>query len=355
MSGSLRSSNNLLKLLAVVFLVGGAPAVRAQLSNEGPARGTITKVGTTGAQFLKLGVGARPLALGGAYVALGTDLPAIYWNVAGLAWFRGGAAQFTHTDYLAGISYDVALVAISLGSAGSIGAGLYYLNSGEMPVRTVEEPEGTGERFSVQNLALQLSYARNLTDRFALGGSVKYIRESIWHSSASAVAVDIGVRFITPFERLVIGASISNFGPKMRMDGRDIYFSVDPDLQNQGNVEVVNAAYLLDSYDLPLLFRFGVAFTAYENRDVRFMLLSDAAHPNDNTEYMNFGAELNLRDLLALRIGYKNVFERDGEQGLTLGGGLTLVSAGLRAHFDFAHASFGRLGSTRWVSVGVAF
>ncbi|WP_245771941.1 PorV/PorQ family protein [Rhodothermus profundi] len=330
-------------------------AAWAQLSNEGPARATITKVGTTSAQFLKLGVGARPLALGGAYVAMGTDLPALYWNVAGLAWFRGGAAQFTHTNYLAGISYDVALVAISLGAAGSIGAGLYYLNSGEMLVRTVEEPEGTGERFSVQSLALQLSYARRLTDRFSLGGSIKYIRETIWHSSASAVAVDIGVRFITPFERLVIGASIANFGPKMRMDGRDIYFSVDPDPQNQGNVEVVNAAYLLDAYDLPLLFRFGVAFTAFENQDVRLLLMTDAAHPNDNTEYVNVGAEINLRDLLAFRIGYKNAFERDGEQGLTLGGGLTLVSAGLRAHFDFAHASFGRLGSTQWISVGIAF
>ncbi|MDQ7040268.1 MAG: PorV/PorQ family protein [Rhodothermus sp.] len=354
MSGSLRLLSKLL-LITVTGLPGITQNGWAQLVNEGPARATITKVGTTGAQFLKLGVGARPLALGGAYVAAGTDLPALYWNVAGLAWFRGGAAQFTHTAYLAGISYDVALVAVALGSIGTIGGALYYLNSGEMLVRTVEEPEGTGERFSVQNLALQVSYARNLTDRFALGGSLKYIRETIWHSSATAVAVDVGLRFITPFERLVIGASISNFGPKMRMDGRDIYFSVDPDPQRQGNVEVVNAAYLLDAYDLPLLFRFGMALKAIENESLKLLLLTDAAHPNDNTGYMNFGAELSLRDLVALRVGYKNAFERDSEQGLTLGGGLALVMASLRARFDFAHASFGRLGSTRWVSVEIAF
>lgn len=329
--------------------------VHAQFSND-PVRSTITKVGTTAAQFLKLGVGARALGLGGAYVAEANDLSAIYWNPAGLALLSGSEVQFSYTQYLADIQYNFAAFATNLGMWGTLGAAIYYMDSGEMPVRTVYHPEGTGERFKAQSLALQLSYGRSLTDRFIIGFSFKYIREAIWHASASSVALDIGVRFITPYERLRLGASVSNFGPKMQMRGRDIWFSVDPDPQNEGNVEVVNAQYLMDWWPLPLLFRVGVAWDAILTSDHRLMLMTDAAHPNDNSEYVNVGAEYTFRRLVSLRVGYKNAFERDGEQGLTFGGGINLRVAGpLRMKVDYAYASFGRLESTNWFSVSLVF
>ncbi len=62
-------------------------------------------------------------------------------------------------------------------------------------VRTVDQPEGTGEFFSAGDIAVGLSYARNLTDRFSIGFSAKYIQETIWHESASAIAIDAGTTF----------------------------------------------------------------------------------------------------------------------------------------------------------------
>lgn len=342
-------------LLILALALLALPA-RAQDAGSSPDEGTITKVGTTSAQFLKLGVGARAIALGGSFVAEASDLSTLYWNPAGLSTLNGGAVQLAHTQYLADISYNFAAFGTSLGNAGTIAASIIFLDSGEMDVRTADEPEGTGERFKSQNFALQLSYGRALTDRFSLGGSVKFIQERIWHSSASSIAFDFGTLFTTPYERLRLGASMSNFGPKMRLDGRDIFFSDDPNPNTDGNVEIVNAEYKTDEFALPLIFRVGLAWDAFRTSNHRLVLSTDAAHPNDNSEYINVGGEYSFRGLIALRGGYRNLFEEDGEQGLTFGAGLNLrVDRSLRARFDYAYADFGRLEQTHWFTVDLSF
>jgi len=342
-------------LFAIILAAFIAMPSQAQLSGEGETD-TITKVGTTAAQFLKIGVGARAVAMGGSFSAEANDLSALYWNPAGLSKIRGGALQLSTTRYLADITYSHAAVGFNLGSMGTLATSLLYLDSGDMEVRTINEPEGTGERFSKQDLALQVSYARALTDRFSIGTTVKYIREKIWHSSATATAFDIGVLFTTPYEALRLGASMSNFGPKMQMSGRDIIFSVDPAQNQEGNVEVVNTEYLLDRFPLPLLFRVGLAWDAINTADHRVLVTTDAATPNDNSQYVNSGMEYSFRDLLALRLGYRNRFETDGEQGLTWGVGLNMrIDRSTRASFDYAYADFGRLEQTHWYTFNLTF
>ena len=337
-------------LLAFLLLPAGAQSL-----SDGGETDTITKVGTTSAQFLKLGVGARAIALGGTFVAQANDLSALYWNPAGLTNIGGGAVQFSHTKYLADISYSYAAFGINVGNMGTLAASLLYLDSGDMDVRTTADPEGTGELFKKQDLALQVSYARALTDRFSIGSTVKYIREQIWHSAASATAFDIGVLFTTPYKNLRLGASMANFGPKMQMSGRDIIFSTDPSTQ-EGNVEIVNSEYLMDRHPLPLMFRVGLAWDAIATSDHRVVVLSDAAHPNDNSEYMNMGMEYSFRNLFSLRGGYRNLFETDGEQGVTLGAGFNLrIDRTTRASFDYAYADFGRLEQTHWYTLNLQF
>ncbi len=333
-----------------------AASTRAQTFGDEPERGTITKVGTTAGQFLKIGVGARAIAMGGSFVAEANDLSALYWNPGGLARMPGSQVQLAFTDYIADVSYNYAALGLNLGNVGTIAVSLISLNSGDMMVRTVEQPDGTGEEFQVQNLALQLSYARALTDRFAIGATTKYVREQVWHSTANAFAFDVGLLYTTPFTPLRLGASISNFGPKMKMNGRDIIFSTDPDLEGSGNVEIVNAEYRMDAHPLPLLFRLGVALDAVNTNDHRIVLLTDASHPYDNHEYVNLGTEYRFRDLISLRAGYRNLFDEESEQHLTLGGGLNVrLSRGMRTQFDYAYAAFGRLGETHWYTLNLLF
>jgi hypothetical protein len=334
-----------------LLLTSGLYAQEGEISS-----GTISKVGTTAGQILKLGVDARSIAMGGAFTAVANDISSIYWNPAGLARIYANEAIFTHTEWLAETSYEFGAVAVNLGSVGTIGAMVTAFNSGDMAVRTVEQPDGTGEFFDVTNMVVGLSYARNLTENFAMGFSVKYIYERIWHMSANSFAVDIGTLFTTPFWGVKLGASISNFGGDMRLDGRDVMFASDPDPFNDGNVSVVNAQYELESYSLPLRFQVGVAKDFDLGNESRVTLAVDAIHPNDNYESLNAGMELGWQELVFFRAGYKSLLIDDTEEGPTMGVGAKIRIGGtvfLKA--DYAYADFNRLENAQRFSLTVRF
>lgn len=340
-------------LLITILAAFSAAPLRAQVDNSQ----TITKTGTTVAQFLKIGVDARGAAMGGAFAAMEGDLSAMHWNPAGLGHHRGVGAMFVHSEWLADLNFNYAAVAFNLGEVGIMGLNVTSLSTPDEPVRTVERPEGTGELFNSNDLALGLTFARQLTDRFSIGGSVKFIRQNIWHMSAGAVALDIGALFTTPFKNVRLGASIVNFGSDMRLDGRDIQFSNDPDPFNQGNVEFVNALYETDKFPLPLAFRVGVATELYKKENVRLSVGLDALHPNDNTESLNGGAELAFYETLFLRGGYGTLFRKDTEEGMALGAGLQyrIWGTSTKLRIDYAYADFGLLETAQRFALGVEF
>ena len=155
----------------------------------------------------------------------------------------------------------------------------------------------TGEYFDANDLAINLSYARKLTNKFSMGGNIKYIRQNIWHANANSIAADLGALFITPFKDIRLGASLSNYGSDMQMSGRNQKFSVDPDPTNEGNVEFVNAAYETDKFPLPLIFRVGLSGEIINSDFSRLTFAIDALHPNDNVEWVNLGLEFASRDM----------------------------------------------------------
>ncbi|MBI5464778.1 MAG: PorV/PorQ family protein, partial [Ignavibacteriales bacterium] len=241
------------------------------------------KTGTTAAQFLKIGVGARALGMGNAQVGLANDLSAIYWNPAGLSRLQvNGEVMFNHANWLADVQYDFAAGLLPMGDLGTFGFSVISMRVPEDVVRTVDFPEGDGRRWDASSIAFGVSYAKNLTDRFSLGFNFKYVREALWDESASAFAFDVGTLYLSEVPGLTIGASISNFGSKMRLDGRDLYFNSDPDNNIGTGPNNIPSQYQVGEYDLPLSFRIGLAYNALNMGDLRVTLASDAVHPNDN-------------------------------------------------------------------------
>jgi opacity protein-like surface antigen len=316
-----------------------------------------SKVGTTAAQFLKIGAGARAIAMGGAYTAVSNDIYSIYYNPAGIATVTDlGQVSFNHADWLASISYDFAAAALNVSGLGTLFFSITSLSVPEEKVRTFDFPEGDGRVWDASSLAVGIGYAKMLTDKFAIGFQAKYIRESIWNSSASGVALDVGTYYVTPFNDLVIGASISNFGSKMQLEGRDILFNYDPNNNLNSGPNNVLSRYETDKFDMPLIFRLGLAMDFIKNRYIRLTGAVDATHPNDNTEYINSGLELAYDDMFFLRVGYKSLFLRDSEQGLTFGGGLNYRFGNQFAVFvNYGWADYGRLKNVQFVDVGISF
>jgi len=318
---------------------------------------SVTKVGTTAAPFLNVGIGARAIGMGGAYVSLANDATSMFWNPAGIASIPGNEAVFNHSEWIADIAFEYAGVAINLGNAGAFGLHANFMTMGDMERTTELYPEGTGQKFSAGSYALGLSYARSLTDRFSIGFNVKYVREYILNSSASGIALDIGTLFVTNFRGLRIGAAISNFGNKMRMDGRDILVQHDIDPNREGSNERINAKLQTEGDDMPLHLRVGVSYNALQDLKQHALWISvDAVHPSDNVESLNMGAEYVLMDMFALRAGYASLMAKDSEQGLTLGGGMKYTfSRSLALKLDYAYESFGRFDNIQKFTLALAF
>ena len=318
---------------------------------------SMTKAGTTVAQFLKISMDARSSAMGGAVTGQETNLTGIYWNPASMAGQDGIGIQFGSYDWLVAMKYQFAIIGIDLGKNNVIGFNLVNLSSPEDLVRTVAKPHGTGEKFSTNDLSAGVTYSQMLTDRFSIGGSLKYIQQNIWHSTAKTVALDIGTLFKTPFNNIRLGASLSNYGGKMRMEGRDQKISVDPDQDNEGNVEFVNATYETEYFPLPLIFRVGLSGELIQKELVTLTYGIDAIHPNDNSEYINFGMEINYSDKLFFRGGIPSLFKEDRIEGLSFGVGLNYLINRMSTllSIDYSLSDLGPLGEVQRLNLSFSF
>ncbi len=314
-----------------------------------------SKVGTTMGQFLKIEPGARNAAMGSAGASLSGEALAAFYNPASLGRLPGGQVQFSHIEWLADISYNYLIAAVPVGDWGTFMLQTISLNSGEIDVRTVEQPHGTGERYEVTNFSLGLGYGQMLTDRVSVGFQLAYLRETIWHSSASSFTLNLGVRYELTSKGMTIGASLLNFGPRSKFNGRDLYLDYDFDPDIYGNNDQLPAELRTNSYGLPTTFRAGISFPFQINTQNNLTMALDAIHPNDNNESLNIGAEWRIIKKFVLRGGYRNLFLEDAEGGLVFGGGANIDFLRYNVSVDYAWADYGRLEQAHRFTLGFGF
>jgi len=349
--------------LFVFMLVTGLLCSHNALSQTKPYR-----VGTTSANFLEMGIGSAACAMGEAYVSVTRDLSSVYWNPAGLSYMTMNELQFAYQPWIAGINLSFAGAAIILPQYGTFAVSFTGMNFGRTEVTTLEMQEGTGETYSAMDMVVSISYARKLAEWFGFGSSIKYIRSGIWHMSASAAAVDLGVMVNTAFfspdgnrkNGLSIGMSISNYGTRMKYDGIDLLQPIDISPEESGNYKDVEGQYRLQSWELPLIFRVGISLTALKFSHNKLILTADALHPNNNSESINVGGEYQLtlpgRAKFFLRSGYHGLFMDSSEYGLTYGGGIhwTLLH-NKELMLDYAYKTIGLLGNYSMFTIGITF
>ena len=318
----------------------------------------VSKTGTTAAEFLEIEVGANALGMGGAFVSIANDASALYWNAGGIANLTKNEVIVVHTDWIAETNFDYAGLAIPLGDIGTLGFSFTSLSMEDMKVRTIELPDGTGEYFSASDISLGISYARQLTERFSIGFTAKYIEQNIWHMKASAFAIDAGTIFKTDlFGGMIIGAAISNFGTAMQLDGRDARYYIRVDDTKLGSNERIPTNIELDSWDLPLIFQIGVSTKAFEVENYALTVAADAIVPNNDYQSVNLGAEFSFMNIIKIRGGYNSLFLKEAEGGLSMGIGVDsqMLLSVATVNFDYAYRDFGRLKNVHTFSLGIKF
>ncbi|UCC43488.1 MAG: PorV/PorQ family protein [Candidatus Zixiibacteriota bacterium] len=310
----------------------------------GPALADHTGAGTVGAQFLKIGVGSRYQAMGEASVAVANDVYSMYWNPAGLANIENAAISFTRVNWLLDIDLNYVGMARRFEGVGVVGASVMVLSMDEQEVRTKEQPEGTGERFDAGSYAVGLSFARRLTTRLSFGVAAKVIGEKIYEDRSAGYAFDLGTLLYTGYRSLRLGMSISNMGPELQFTGPEVETTTDVDYVSQ---------YKTTPYDLPMVFRVGVAYDVEVGPKSLLTLTTEMKHPNDNLRQGAVGAEYSFDEQFFLRSGYK--LNAD-EETFSLGGGVvTSLGNDVSLTVDYSWQEFGRLQDTQKFSVGFTF
>ncbi|GJM43778.1 MAG: hypothetical protein DHS20C21_06200 [Gemmatimonadota bacterium] len=311
----------------------------------GTARGQ-SKVGTSVGQFLGIEPSARNAGMGNTGSASAFGIEAVYFNPGAIGTLTRPSIQFSHGAWFTDILYDYVSAATPVGTFGTLFASVTSLNSGEIAVRTVSQPLGTGERFTVRDFALGFGYGRQVTDRFAAGVQWTYARERIWNSSQSFQSFSAGTVYRVGRRGLTIGSSVSNMGTHSQFSGRDLAFQYDNSPGVYGDNGALPGEQLTGQFPVPILARFGVSMPyRFNNRSV-LLFAVDALHPNDNAQSMNTGVEWSWKEMLSLRGGYQTLFQEDSELGLAFGFGLRGTLQETAYRFDYAWTGHEHLNET---------
>lgn len=308
------------KILGVILIFGGSLTLAAWADQ------TNYNIGKVGGSELKIGLGARPVAMGEAFVAQADDLNTTAWNPAGLAQMKGIQVGGMHNLYLQDTFMDYVAYAQPLFAGAGIGANVTYLNYGSLDkfdeVNGLPVAQGS---FTPTVFTGTLGYGQWLLPSLAVGASLKIINQSIDTEHYTAVAVDLGGLYQTPVTGLRLGLALQNLGSQLA--GADLPRNVK-----------VGAAYML-----PVKFSANDTWNTVLDVNVPF---GDA-----NYTSVNVGTEYWYNQVVAARLGYqvKNTGDLGGATGLTGGVGVKVAMF----EVDYALVSFGDLGLTH--QVGLVF
>jgi hypothetical protein len=300
--------------------MGGMSEVRAAEIFE--------KVGTYGAQFLKIGVSARATAMGSAYTAVSDNAEAVYWNPAGIVNIRGSQLTLSQTEWPADINLSyVAYVFNPRSIPGTFALSARALWMDPQIVRTAFEPEGNGEMFDSGMSTLGLTYSRFFTDKFSAGATVHYMHMGLADESVNTALADVGIIYRIGIRGMKIGMSILSLGSEVTFDERPAR--------------------------LPTMFKVGFAFEPIRTGKQRVIASTEFQHPVDNAERANFGLEYNMANRMFLRGGYNLNYDSDG---IAAGAGFR-IPTGSRSwvDLDYSWVDMSSLGGVHRVSVSLAY
>lgn len=310
------------------------------------------KAGRTGAAFLKIGIGAREVALGSAVTSLSNDANQAFWNPAGTALMdQKWNAAFSYNSWIADLTGAAAAAGFGVGS-GTITVSAQALGVSDIPANRqngygdpilddLVTDEATSETYNFSDVAVGLTYSKYFVDKLALGATFRVVSESIDDQSATAFAFDFGSVYDVGVAGWKIAARLNNLGSKMT------YY-------NQDN-------------PLPLVFSIGTTIYPVNQENVRLMLAVDATKSMDAQQAVYGGAELSFFDLLFVRGGWKGNYsgKSDGGtserpsidttvEGFSAGAGIQYaMDGGLAIAVDYAYTAMDLFNAVHRITLKV--
>jgi len=285
----------------------------------------------SGANFLKIGVGARAISMGSAYTAVADDATAAYWNPAGLSQLHHREVMVTHAEWLDTIRYDYATYVHPLKNA-TLAASVGYLSQGTIQGRG-ENRQRQGD-FGARDMVATFSVSKRMSATASAGMNVKILEQKIGTERAQGWALDFGALRKLAGDRISVGFSMQNLGSKI--------------------------SFMEESSNLPLSVSGGIMVRIIEPlliaSDVRHLVYDQNTEITIGTEYRPF-SNVAFRSGYLAQMGGKSPSLNKINSGLSRLTGFTF-GAGFRVlnlDIDYALAPSGELGETHHFSISFPF
>ncbi len=296
-------------ILVVAIILVSSLSLFAQVSNldGGGSDGVnLKQTGQTSMNFLLIPVSARASGMGNSFTALSKGIESVFYNPAGLTEMDTKTEFFfSSTKWFADINYLAGAVAYNADNYGSFALSFVYVDYGTIQGASLipnsqagSDPLGytlTGDIKNVGAYSFGLSYVKKISDKFSMGGTMKYVGQQLGQSTGidgntsnnneNKLAFDLGVKFFPGIESLRLGMSMRNFSTFVK--------------------------YHSFSSPLPIMFAVGLGMNVMDviNKDIAnehsLMVSGEFLHPNNYTDRMNFGLEYTFKDIFSLRTGYQ--------------------------------------------------
>ena len=323
---------SLVRLLIIVFAFQFTLDVYAGGGN---------RTGTGGATQLLIPVGPRGIAMGESNIATSYGVESLFWNPAGVARMGSGSTDvmFSHMSYIADIGVEYGAVSANFEGFGVVSLSLKSLSIGDIKVTTTQDPDGTGATFAPQMLTAGLSYARELTDRIAVGLTANIVMETLGEVNTSGLAFNVGVVYesLADINGLSMGIVMKNIGPQMQYGGSGLLVLATAQDQSRPPqyVKIESA-----SFDLPSSFEMGLGYKLNVG-EVNSLQFSGAYQTNNfsGDEY-KLGAEYGYDKMFFARAGYQGAPQVSSENylyGFTAGAGIHYDLSGIVVTVDYAY------------------
>lgn len=300
--------------------------------------GDVARKGTTGADQLLIPVGARSIATGGAFLSNTTGTEAIYYNPAGLDVSGKSEAMFSYMSYLADMNISYMALGAKVGDLGSFGFSFKTIDMGNIPVTTINAPDGTGATYSPDFYIAGLTYSKVVTDRVAVGVNIKLVHEGIMNAFANGFCVDFGVQYRFP-KNLSLGVAVKNIGSNMKYSGQDLQQRTEVPNANPGS-PLGSWEAVTEEFELPSSFELSATYEFNLNKENNLLLGGAFKSNNAGEDNAAFGLEYSFMKTLFLRGGYNMLLENSSQSiyGLTCGAGINYeIMEGVGVMFDYAY------------------
>lgn len=296
------------------------------------------KIGTAGAQVLRIPVGSRGTSLSGTTVASTRGVDALYWNPAGAALQSGTEVMFSHLNYFADMNVEYAAVTTAIENFGTLGASVKVLSVGDILRTSFHDAQGdAGEYFNPTLSVIGLTFARQFTDRVSFGFTGAFVNQNIDQASATGVCFDFGFNYNPRWRGLQFGIVVKSLGPNMRFSGPGFEISQIPD-DNDPNSAAKSLSKQSGEFELPSTLQMGAAWDLLNTNELHSLEVNGAFQANSfSNDVFRGGVEYAYNDMFFLRGGYETSDQDDYIFGASFGAGLSLpVSKSSNLGLDYS-------------------